>query len=129
MNNKESYIDAMKRLVKITKRPPLSSEQKKVVVELLKAHPYIKITPATEEEIGAVINYLNNVPDKSDIKIGIRRYKDVIFAPTFEDKSKYFVLEKDYDEQLIDFVDRLQEDCENDELGLTNMTNIYKIKG
>lgn len=125
---KEEYKKAMLSIADMIKRPKPTYEQKTVITEILKNNPEIKIAPATDKEIGAVINYLNNVPSKEDFTLGIKRYKDVILCPTYEDKTKYEILTRDYDEQLNDFIERLREYSEMEYVA-KDMNKIYTVWG
>lgn len=125
---REEYRKAMLSIANMIKRPAPTYEQKAVIVEILKDNPNIKIAPATDNEIGAIINYLNNIPSKEEFTLGVKRYKDVILCPTYEDRTKYEILTRDTDEQLNDFIERLQADSELEYVA-RDMNKIYTIKG
>lgn len=125
--NKEQYYDVIRALVPSYGEMPLSF--KKEIINVLRNSPNTRLEPATDNEIGAVLNYLNHTCMEVDMmcgKNGFVRFKDAVLCINYE-QTEWILLERRPDEQLWDLWNYVV-NLENDEQFEKDMSNIYTIK-
>lgn len=123
----EKYEKTVMNLIELIKRPRLTQEQHTVLSQIFKEDPTLIPKPASDNELAAVINYMNNVPDTNELSLGVKRYKDAFICPLFADRSKHYVICRDSEEQMIDFVEYLQQTSDTGVFNF-NPNNIFTIK-
>ena len=126
MTEKE-YYNVVRALVPTYGEMPAS--YKKELTNMLRKNPHTRLEPATENELGAIINYLNNRCMEIDMLCGnpgFVRYKDAVLCVNYE-HTNWILLERRPDEQLWDLWNYMV-NLENDEQFNRDMSNIYTIK-
>ncbi len=87
-----------------------TTEQKQFVIEELKNNPELvsNFTPATENEIGAICNYMEHKKaNKDEIMLPAVRYKDCILGVMYQ-TDKWGVIERNADYLITDFLDKMR---------------------
>lgn len=123
---KEGYYTAIRELVPTYGEMPLS--YRKELTEMLRKNPKTKIEPATDNELGAILNYLNHRCMEVDLLCGnpgFVRYKDAVLCVNYE-HTEWILLERRPDEQLWDLWNYLL-NLNHDEHDL-DLSNIYSVK-
>lgn len=124
---KEEYYDIVRLMVPTMGEMPLS--RKKELTDMLRKNGKTKFEPATNDEIQAIIRYLNTTSMEIDYscgQMGFGRYKDAVLCINFE-KTSWMLLERRPEDQMWDLYEYMV-NREFDELIEKDMSNIYSIK-
>lgn len=124
---KSEYYDAIKCLVPTEGEIPL--EKKREIVQFMQKHPGINLSPATDKELGAILNYLNHTSKTVDFlsgNLGFTRYKDAVLCLNYE-KTEWTLLERRPDDQLWDIWNYIQQYNDDPEFELS-MSGVYGLR-
>lgn len=123
---KQEYYNAIKAMVPSCGEMSFSCRAE--LAQLMRKTGEIA-TPATNNELGAIINYLNNRCMDVDLwgdNPGFMRYKDAVLCINYE-HTGWILLERRPEEQLWDLWDRLENLVDDEQLN-QDMSTAYSSK-
>lgn len=107
------YYEIIRQLVPVNGEMPLDKKRK--VADYLKEHPSVSIARATDNEIGAILNYLNHKCLECDMfgdNPPYLRFKDAVLCLN-ENQTEWLLLDREPEELLWDvwyFMNNKQDD-------------------